>query len=214
MAAPGRRHRDRGDRGRTDDAAAHARRFGRLCCIPIATSIRKVTIAGQYSGRNLLGGLHEAPGKSRYDCVLRSADAAIWVVNMRPKLRDSNNKEIELALDSRLDTSRWLEIRGTIHQSRGLLWLDAEAGSLKFAKPPQETLTEEEPIRVQVGPPPEVVFSTPTDDETDVLQSAFVRIQFSRDLDQKTLKGHVRARYLQVGKPWRARRTDHSWRRR
>ena len=158
---------------------------------------QKVTIAGQYSGRNLLRGLPEAPGKSRYDFVLRSADAAIWVVNMRPKLRDSNNKEIELALDSRLDTSRWLEIRGTIHQSRGLLWLDAEAGSLKFAKPPQETLTEEEPIRVPVGPPPEVVFSTPTDDETDVLQSAFVRIQFSRDLDQKTLKGHVRARYLE-----------------
>jgi Bacterial Ig-like domain len=160
---------------------------------------QKVTITGQFSGRNLLGNLPEAPGKSRYDFVLRSADASIWVVNMRPKIRDtSTNKEIELALDSRLDTSRWLEVRGTIQQSRGLLWLDAEAGSLKFAKPPQETATEvEEPVRVPAGPPPEVVFSTPTDDETDILQNTLVRIQFSRDIDPATFKGRVRAHYLE-----------------
>jgi hypothetical protein len=159
---------------------------------------QKVTIVGQFSGRNLMGEMPEAPGKSRYDFVLRSTDAAIWVINMRPKVRDSNNKEFELGLDARIDTSRWLEVRGTVQQNRGLMWLDAEAGSLKLAKPPQETpTTTDEPIRVPVGPPPEVVFSTPTDEETDVLQSASVRIQFSRDIDQATLKGRVRIRYLE-----------------
>lgn len=159
---------------------------------------QKVTITGQFSGRNLMGDLPEAPGKSRYDFVLRTTDAAIWITNMRPKLRDANNKEIELGLDARIDTNRWLEVRGTIQQSRGLLLLDAEAGSLKFAKPPQqETTTTEEPVRVPAGPPPEVIFSTPTDDETDVPQSTNVRIQFSRDLDQTTIKGHVRVRYLE-----------------
>lgn len=160
---------------------------------------QKVTITGQFSGRNLLGGLPEAPGKSRYDFVLRSADASIWIINMRPRIRDAvTNKEIEFALDSRLDTSRWLEVSGTVQQARGLLLLDAAAGSLKLVKPPQETTTEaDEPIQVPVGPPPEVVFSTPIDDETDVLQNALVRIQFSRDIDQATLKGHVRARYLE-----------------
>ncbi len=160
---------------------------------------QKVTITGQFSGRNLMGGLPEAPGKSRYDFVLRSADASIWIINMRPRIRDQvTNKEIEFALDSRLDTSRWLEVSGTVQQSRGLLWLDAAAGSLKVVKPPQETTTEaDEPIRVPVGPPPEVVFSTPIDDETDVLQNGLVRIQFSRDLDPATLKGHVRAHYLE-----------------
>jgi Bacterial Ig-like domain len=157
---------------------------------------QKVTITGQFSGRNLLGDLPEAPGKSRYDFVLRSADAAIWVTNMRPKLRDASNKEIELALDSRIDSSRWLEVRGLVQQSRGLMWLDAEAGSLKFAKPPQETTTTDEPIRVAAGPPPEVIFSAPTDDETDVMQNSSVRIQFSRDIDPATVKGHVRVRYL------------------
>jgi hypothetical protein len=156
---------------------------------------QKVTITGQFSGRNLLGELPEAPGRSRYDFVLRSTDAAIWITNMRPKVRDFSNKEMELGLDSRLDTSRWLEVRGQVQQNRGLLWLDAEPGTLKLARPPQETQTTDEPIRVAAGPPPEVIFSAPTDDETDVTQNSTVRIQFSRDLDPATLKGRVRVQY-------------------
>jgi hypothetical protein len=175
---------------------------------PLAPSIRaivlnpsryvdqKVALTGQFSGRNLLGDLPDAPGRSRYDFVLRSADAAIWVANMRPRLRDTNGKEFDLALDSRLDSSRWLSIRGTIQHGRGLLWIDAEAGSLALAKPPTETSNEDEPVRVPAGPPPEVVFSAPTEDETDVLMSTTVRIQFSRDIDPSTLKGRIRVRYL------------------
>jgi hypothetical protein len=158
---------------------------------------QKVTITGQFSGRNLMGDLPAAPAKSRYDFVLRSADASIWVINMRPKVRDSNNKEIELGLAARIDTGRWLEVRGTVQDARGLMLLDADAGSLKLARPPQETITTEEPIRVPAGPPPEVVFSAPIDEETDVLQGASVRIQFSRDIDQSTIRGRVRVKYLE-----------------
>jgi hypothetical protein len=158
---------------------------------------QKVALTGQYSGRNLLGDMPDAPGKSRYDFVLRSADAAMWVINMRPKLRDPNGKEFELGLDARIDTGRWLTLRGTVQQGRGLLWLDAEAGSLSLAKPPTETTTEEEPIRVPAGPPPEVIFSAPTQDETDVPMATTVRIQFSRDIDQSTLKGRIKPHYLE-----------------
>jgi hypothetical protein len=155
---------------------------------------QKVAITGQYSGRNLLGDLPDAPAKSRYDFALRSADAALWIVNMRPKLKDANGKDVELGLDARIDTGRWLNVRGTIRQGRGLLWLEAEPGSLSFARPPSET-TEEEPIRVPAGPPPEVVFSAPTHEETDVPVATTIRIQFSRDIDQATLKGNIRVRY-------------------
>jgi len=153
---------------------------------------QKVTITGQFSGRNLMGDLPDAPGKSRYDFVLRAADAAIWVINMRPR-----GKDFDLAIDSRIDTNRWLTLRGTVQQGRGLQWLDAEAGSLALAKPPTETPTEE-PIRVPAGPPPEVVFSAPTEDETDVMTSTHVRIQFSRDLDPATFKGRIRASYVRA----------------
>jgi hypothetical protein len=159
---------------------------------------QKVAITGQYSGRNLLGDLPDAPARSRYDFVLRSADSAIWIINMRPRMKDANGRDLELGLDARIDTGRWLSIRGTVQQGRGLLWLDAEAGSLALAKPPTETVAEEEPIRVPAGPPPEVVFSAPTEDETDVSLTTSVRIQFSRDLDPATLRSHIRARYLEA----------------
>jgi hypothetical protein len=158
---------------------------------------QKVAITGQFSGRNLLGEMPDAPAKSRYDFVLRSTDAAIWITNMRPRLKDAAGKDIELGLDARIDTGRWLSVRGTVQQVRGMLVLDAEAGSLAFGKAPTETRTEEEPVRVPAGPPPEVVFSAPTEGETDVLPTTTVRIQFSRDLDQATLKGRVKPHYLQ-----------------
>src|SRR5262249_20377430 len=131
----------------------------------------KVAITGQFSGRNLLGDLPDAPAKSRYDFVLRSADAAVWVINMRPKMRDASNRELEPGPEPRTDTGGWLSIRGTVQQGRGLLWIAAEAGSLALAKPPTDTVAEDEPIRVPAGPPPEVVFSAPTQDETDVSMS-------------------------------------------
>ena len=152
----------------------------------------KVTITGQYAGRNLLGDLPDAPAKSRYDFVLRASDAAVWVINMRPKTKD-----FELALDSRIDSGRWLQVTGTVRHGRGLQWIDAAAGTLAAAKPPIDAGDNEPQIRVPAAPPPEVVFSAPTQDETDVLQSTTVRIQFSRDLDAGTLKGRVHVSYLE-----------------
>ena len=94
---------------------------------------QKITIVGQFAGRNLLGDLPDAPARSRYDFVLRSADSAIWVSNLRPR-----GKDFELALDARIDTGRWLEVTGTLQQGRGLQWLDGEANSLKLVKPPTQ----------------------------------------------------------------------------
>jgi len=149
----------------------------------------KVTITGQFAGRNLLGELPDAPAKSRYDFVLRSADAAIWVTNLRPR-----GKDFELSLDTRIDTGRWVEVSGTLQQGRGLQWLDAESGSIKLARAPIETQIEE-PIRVAAAPAPEVLFSAPAEAQSDVLLSTSVRIQFSRDIDQATLKNHIHVKY-------------------
>lgn len=155
---------------------------------------QKVTITGQFGGRNLFGDLPDAPAKSRYDFVLRAADAAIWVSGAQPK-----GKGFNLSLDARLDTGRWLEVMGTVRHGRGLQWIEAAADSLQLGKPPTETTVESEPIRVPAGPPPEVVFSAPTEAETEVSTTTTVRIQFSRDIDPATFKGHIRARYAEQG---------------
>lgn len=155
-----------------------------------------VTITGQFYGRNLAGDLPDAPRQSRYDFVLRAADASIWVTNVRPRGKDSRGKNFELGLDARIDTGKWLQISGTIQQGRGLLWIDGQAGSLALAQAPTAIVAEEEPpVRVPAAPPPEVVFSAPTEDETDVPLETNVRIQFSRDLDPATLRGRIRVTY-------------------
>ncbi len=153
---------------------------------------QKVTVTGQFAGRNLLGDLPDAPGRSQYDFVLRSADAAIWVTNLRPR-----GKDFELNLDTRIDTGRWVEISGTLQQGRGLQWINAEGSRVVLASAPVTTTDASlEPIRVPAAPPLAVVFSVPAQDETDVPQTGSVRIQFSRDLDPSTLKDRVRVRYL------------------
>jgi hypothetical protein len=157
-----------------------------------------VTISGQYQGRNLTGDLPAAPGRTRYDFVLRSGDAAIWVTNLRPKGKDARGRDFELGLDARIDTGRWLQITGTVRQARGLVWIDGDAGSLALTEAPPAAPNDESAVVLKgpSAPAPEVIFSTPTGDETDVPATTNVRLQFSRDIDPQTIKGHIRATYV------------------
>jgi hypothetical protein len=108
-------------------------------------------------------------------------------------------KGFDLALDARIDTGRWLEIRGVVREGRGLQWLDVEAEGIQLGKAPPAPPPVEEaaPVHAPSAPPPEVVFSAPSQEETDVALHTSVRIQFSRDLKASTLKGHVRASYVE-----------------
>jgi hypothetical protein len=161
---------------------------------------QKVTITGQFYGRNLAGDLADSPRQSRYDFVLRAADAAMWVTNMRPRGKDADGDNFELGLDARIDTGKWLRVSGTVQQARGLLWIDAAPGTFAVAQAPTDVVVQEEvPVRVPAGPPPEVIFSTPTEAETDVVLSTNIRIQFSRDVDPATFKGRIRASYADTG---------------
>jgi hypothetical protein len=159
---------------------------------------QKVTLTGQYYGRNLGGDLPDSPGQSRFDFVLRVADASLWVTNLRPRGKDSKGRDFDLGLDARLDTGKWLRVSGTVRQGRGLLWIEGEANTLAMSEPPSqpaEEATSEPPIRVPAAPPAEVVFSAPTADEIDVSLATNIRIQFSRDVDPGTFKGRIRVGY-------------------
>jgi Bacterial Ig-like domain len=149
---------------------------------------QKVSVTGRFRGVNLYGDLPQAPSRSRYDFVLQSADAAIWVTGLQPK-----GKNFSLDRNARVDTGRWLEVTGTIGRGSGLVWIDAEKIALGTAPEPAAVVEVAVP---KIGPPPEVTFSLPTPDDTDVETSIVVRIQFSRDMDAASLKDRVRVRYV------------------
>ena len=84
---------------------------------------QRVTMQGQFRGRNLFGDQPQAPpgGDGRKEFVLRSADAALWVTGKVPKGRG-----FTFDIASRLDTRRWLEVSGVVKEDRGLVWIVAE----------------------------------------------------------------------------------------
>ncbi len=165
--------------------------------VPVTPSIRaltlepwryagdKLTLTGNFRGRNLFGDQPGAPGKSRYDFVLRGAEGTIWVTNLRPRGRG-----FELDVDRRIDSDRWVEVTGTVVHDKGLVMI--EGATLTLAKAPEVQTAPVETVPDVPKLPVEVVFHSPREGETDVGPGETVRVQFSRGLNEKTLAGRTR----------------------
>ena len=152
-----------------------------------------VTIVGNFRGRNLFGDLAGSPNKSKFDFVLRGTEGALWVTSLRPK-----GDKFDLDINRRVDSDRWLEVTGKVVHEHGLVSI--EATRLKLAAAPQANAENDEPA-VPAAPlqPVQVVFSSPTEGETDVASSGTIRIQFARGLKEPSLANLVRVSY--VGAP-------------
>jgi len=147
-----------------------------------------VTVTGRFRGANLLADLPQGAGtKGRWDFVLQSADAAIWVSGVRPRGRG-----FDLDINSRMDAGHWLKVAGTLRRDGALPWI--EANSIAEASAPTETVVEVA-MPAPPQPVPEVVFSAPTAGEIDADRAGPIRIQFSRDMDGKTFAAHVKLSY-------------------
>ncbi len=155
---------------------------------------RKVTLVGRFRGRNLYGDTPQGVSKSKWDFVLHSADAAVWITGLRPK-----GKDFDLDPGARVDTGRWLEVTGTVHRDGTTLWIAGE--SLRLASVPAETPVEITVPSIAKDASPAVVFSAPLAGETDVPLTARIRIQFSRDMNAGSFQDRVRIRYTGPNAP-------------
>ena len=158
-----------------------------LALDPAAWLDSAVTVSGRFRGRNLYGDLPAAPGQSRWDFVLASVDAAVWVVGQEPK-----GDGFELDVQARIDTGRWLEVTGRVALHDGMVLLDASR--IALADPPADRRPIA-PVRPRQGPAPEVIFSAPLQDDVDVPPDTTVRIQFSRDMEPDSFDGRVAVAY-------------------
>jgi Bacterial Ig-like domain len=149
---------------------------------------RSASISGRFRGRNLLGDIATpVPTPGKWDFVVQSADAAVWVTGLRPKGRG-----FELDPAARVDTGRWVQVNGTVRRDGSRAWV--EAREIELGKP-EETAVEVAVPATPAEPPPAVVFSTPVPEETDVDAGAVVRVQFSRDMDARSFKDRIRISY-------------------
>jgi hypothetical protein len=151
-----------------------------------------VTVTGNFRGRNLFGDLPDAPGKGRYDFIVRGGEGSVWVTGMRPR-----GSGFDFDVDRRIDSNRWLEVTGPFLHDRGLVRI--EATKIAIAKAPASAEPDRDdgaPVSAAPLTPAEVVFNSPTEGETDVSPSTTIRVQFSKGIAETTLVGRVRASYL------------------
>jgi Bacterial Ig-like domain len=150
---------------------------------------RSASVSGRFRGRNLLGDLATPlPTPGKWDFVVQSADASVWVSGLRPRGRG-----FELDPSARVDTGRWVQIEGTVRRDGARVWI--EAREIGLAAPPEATEVEVAVPSTPAEPPPVVVFSTPVPEETDVDAATVVRVQFSRDMDARSFKDRIRISY-------------------
>ena len=115
---------------------------------------QRVTLTGQFRGRNLFGDLPQAPNVSKWDFVLHNADAALWVTGERPR-----GKGFNLDVGARVDTRTWLQVTGIVRTAHGLIWLEA-APQMTLAKPDTSFVVEALPPPA-MGPAPKSSSATP-----------------------------------------------------
>jgi hypothetical protein len=159
---------------------------------------RSATISGRFRGRNLHADVAgPLPTPTKWDFVIQSADAALWISGLRPKGRG-----FELDPSARVDTGRWVQVTGTVRREGAKVWL--EAREIELSSAPDETPVEIAIPATPPEPPPTVVFSAPVPDEADVETTIVVRIQFSRDMDARSFKDRIRVSYAAPASPGQA----------
>jgi hypothetical protein len=165
-----------------------------LALAPADYEGREVTLAGRFKGANLYGDLPQGVGKSKWDFVLQSADAAVWISGLRPRGRG-----FELDPTRRLDTGRWLRVTGTVRRDGPQVWI--EGRTLEPAEPEEEAAVETPAPVIARNPPPSVIFSAPVVDDFDVNRNLPVRLQFSNDMRGGSFEGAVRVTYTGENPP-------------
>jgi Bacterial Ig-like domain len=159
-----------------------------IALAPDAYEGREVTLTGRFKGHNLYGDVPQGVAKSKWDFILQSADAAVWVTGVRPK-----GKDFDLDPGARVDTGKWIEVKGTVQRDGTMVWIAGK--DVRLATAPAEVPIEIVRPSLPTEPPPSVIFSAPLAGETDFPAAGKVRIQFSRDMNPSTFRDRVRIHY-------------------
>jgi hypothetical protein len=154
---------------------------------------KTVTIRGQFRGENLFGDLPSSSRARSSDWVIKDDVFAAWVTGKKPK---GSGWSLDASL--KRDTGKWLQVMGRVRVSKRVVTL--EAIDVTLTKPPEaraaaEARPEPPPPPARPRRPPVVAFSLPIDGEREVPPDTVFQVQFSRDMDEASLRDRVLIRY-------------------
>ena len=158
---------------------------------------KTVNVRGVFRGENLFGDLPSSSRDRSSDWVIKDDMFAVWVTGKKAK---GSGWSLDASL--KRDTGKWLQMMGRVRVRSGVVTL--EALDVVLSKPPNLRVAE---VKAEPTPPPPprpkrppvVAFSLPLDGEREVAPDTVFLIQFSRDMDEASLKDHVLIRY--AGRP-------------
>ena len=149
-----------------------------------------VRVVGKFRGRNLYGDLPARSERAGGDWVIKDDVYAVWVSGRKPK-----GSGWELDANLKRDTGKWIEVVGRPETRNGITYV--RALQVRLTDPPRPTADAAPPPPPPERPkvPPVVVFALPLDGEGDVPSDSRFVVQFNKDMDEATFKGHVMLRY-------------------
>jgi hypothetical protein len=157
---------------------------------------KMVRVSGHFRGKNLFGDLPAKSERSGSDWVIKDELYAVWITNRKPK-----GEGFSLDASLKRDTGKWMEVVGRVSTVGGVTYIQAAKVSLGSAPAAAAAAPAEPspppPPRPRV--PPVVVFALPLDGDREVPRMGNFQVQFSKDMDEDSFKGHVLFRY--VGRP-------------
>jgi hypothetical protein len=155
---------------------------------------KTVTIRGQFRGENLFGDLPSSSRARSSDWVLKDDVFAVWVTGKKPK---GSGWSLDASL--KRDTGKWLQVTGRVRVGTRVVTL--EAIDVSLTKPPEARVATEARPEPTPPPPPRprrpavVAFSLPIDGEREIAPDTVFQVQFSRDVDEASLRDRVVLRY-------------------
>jgi hypothetical protein len=149
-----------------------------------------VRVVGKFRGRNLYGDLPARSERASADWVIKDDVYAVWISGRKPK-----GPGWELDASLKRDTGKWVEVIGRPETRNGITYV--RAAQVRITDPPRPTADAAPPPPPPERPkvPPVVVFALPLDGEGDVPSDSRFIVQFNKDMDEATFKGHVMLRY-------------------
>ena len=158
---------------------------------------KTVNVRGQFRGENLFGDLPSSSRDRSSDWVIKDDLFAVWVTGKKPK---GSGWSLDASL--KRDTGKWLQIMGRVRVRNRVVTL--EAIDVVLSKPPAVSVAA---VKAEPTPPPPprprrppvVAFSLPIDGERELAPDTVFQIQFTRDMDEASLKDRVLLRY--AGRP-------------
>src|SRR3990172_404883 len=158
---------------------------------------KTVNVRGQFRGENLFGDLPSSSRDRSSDWVIKDDVFAVWVTGKKPK---GSGWSLDASL--KRDTGKWLQIMGRVRVRNRV----APRGAIDvvLSKPPAVSVAAAKAEPTPPPPPrprrpPLVAFSLPIDGERQLAPDTVFQIQFTRDMDEASLKDRVLLRY--AGRP-------------